>query len=254
VACNSRGDWNQTGATADFILLPHYWETWWFKALVAGGIGLAVLGVHRLRIAQVRTIERLRLRIAADLHDEVGSNLSTISLLSRKLRKSIAMPEEEKDDLTAIHRISLQASSAIREIIWFINPEYDTLQDLTLRMKEAANSILAGMDHHFQSPADGSNTKLPLRFRQNIFLVYKETLTNVAKHSRASRVEIDLSSRAHTLELRIRDNGVGFDPAATFTGNGLKNMRLRAAGMKGRLDIESLAGQGTTVRLSLQIS
>jgi signal transduction histidine kinase len=131
-------------------------------------------GVHRFRLGRYREIERLRLRLAADLHDDVGSNLSTISLLSRRAQKQHAQGQPSNDDLSAINRIAGQTANAVREIVWFINPEYDTMQDLVLRMKEAAGAILAGIEWQFQSPPADLSQKLTLQFRQSLFLLYKE--------------------------------------------------------------------------------
>src|SRR5205823_2249958 len=146
--------------------------------------GLIFLGLHRFRVAHFREIDRFRLRLAADLHDDVGSNLSTISLLSRRALKRLkdhANGDPASEDLAAISRISRQTANAIREIVWLINPEYDTMQDLVIRMKEAAESILAGSECEFKSPAVDLSHKLTLQFRQNLFLLYKEALTNVAR-------------------------------------------------------------------------
>jgi signal transduction histidine kinase len=117
-------------------------------------------------------------------------------------------------------------------------------------MKEAADSILAGMDCEFKSPPVDLSHKLTLQFRQNLFLLYKEALTNVARHAQASRVEIDVSQQEDSWRVRVRDNGVGFDPNASYGGNGLKNLRLRAVKLSGVLNIESQPGHGTTVLFS----
>src|ERR1035438_133259 len=104
--------------------------------------------------------------------------------------------------------------------------------------------MLAGVDCQFQSSQAHYSRKLPLHLRQNLFLLFKEALTNVAKHSRASRVEINVAERDHTWQLSVHDNGVGFHPNAAYSGNGLKNLRQRAAKLEGALDIKSQPGQG----------
>jgi ligand-binding sensor domain-containing protein len=249
IASDNNGIWNESGAVAEILLLPHVWQTWWFRLALAAGVGLMFLGLHLLRLGRLREIERLRLRLAADLHDDVGSNLSTISLLSRRLLKQAdaAAPSE---DLTAINHISLQTANAIREIVWLINPEYDTMQDLILRMKDAAETILAGIDCHFEISPPNISRKLTLQFRQNLFLLYKETLTNVARHARASRVEINLTEDEAGWRLGVRDNGIGFDPQAGYAGNGLKNLKLRARKLNGVVTIGSEPGRGTVVSFS----
>jgi signal transduction histidine kinase len=124
------------------------------------------------------------------------------------------------------------------------------MRDLVTRMKEAADSILVGIDCQFQSPEADLSHKLTLQFRQNVFLLYKETLTNVARHARASRVEIKVEQNNGDWRLTVHDNGVGFDPQESYSGNGLKNLRLRAAKLNGALALESQPGRGTTVSFS----
>ncbi len=252
-ARNNNGVWNESGAVAEIKILPHLWQTSWFHASTALAAGLVIFGLHRFHVAHVREIDRFRLRLAADLHDDIGSNLSTISLLSRRAQKSAA-GNGAGEDLAAIHRISRQTGNAIREIVWLINPEYDTMQDLVIRMKDAADSILAGVDCKFEGPPAALSHKLTLQFRQNIFLLYKETLTNIARHAQASRVDIVVAQHDHTCQVTVHDNGIGFDPRASYSGNGLKNLRLRASRLKGELRIDSEAGRGTTISLSAKHS
>ena len=254
LACNNDGVWNQTGATYAFILLPHFWETLWFKSSIGAGFILLVAGGYRLRISRLKEIERLRLRIAADLHDEVGSSIGSISVLSEMLKDFGDMGAEEKKDVTKINQLSMQTAGSIREIVWFINPDYDTLHELLLRMKDVAGNLLVGITHRFDLPSENLSRKLPLELRQNFFLIFKEVLANVMKHSHASCVQIRLSDRDGHLELQIEDNGIGFDSKCPGTGNGLKNLRRRTDKLKATLEIRSQPGQGTLVRLSVPLT
>jgi signal transduction histidine kinase len=201
-----------------------------------------------LRLARVQEIEKLRLRIAADLHDEVGSSLWSISLLSRMLQKQDLQPEQKKD-ASEINRIAVQTANSIRDIVWFINPEYDTLQDLLLRMKDVAGTSLAGLEVDFQQTQENPARKLPLNFRQNVFLMFKEILANIVKHSHATRVEIKVSETGQLWTMRISDNGRGFDPAQAHNGNGLKNLRRRAEKLGAKLEIVSEKGGGTRITI-----
>ncbi len=252
-ACNNDGVWNEAGTSLAFVLLPHFWQTWWFKAGIVAAVGIMIGGIYRLRIARLQEIERLRLRIAADLHDEVGSNVGSISVLSEMLKDFGELGEEERKDIAKINQLSMQTASSIRQIVWFINPEYDTLHELVLRMKEAADSLLSGMSYRMQMPTKDLSRKLPLEFRQNVFLIFKETLANVMKHSQAACVEIEFSEQYGGWRLLIRDNGVGFNTNVVGKGNGLKNLRQRAEKLKGTLEITSQMGQGTAVCFSVAI-
>ncbi len=252
VACNNDGVWNSAGASVKIYLQPHFWQTTLFKILMtAVGVSLVAF-IYRVRVARLREIERLRIRIAADLHDEVGSSLGTISLLSRLLHKH-SEKMEEKQDLATIHRISTETANSVRDIVWFINPDYDTTQDLLSRMKDSASTMLGEMQWRFDQPKENLARKLPLDFRQNIFLMFKETLANIARHSKASCVEIKVAEADGVWEMTIRDNGIGFDLAKGGNGNGLKNLQRRAEKMKGAVKIISRPGNGTTVSFATRL-
>jgi len=252
LARNSDNTWSEPGAVAEVVVLPHVWQTWSFKLAVGAVAVLGLLGLHGMRLARVRELESLRLRLAADIHDEVGSNLSTISLLARKLLKG-GTPNEAVEDVAAINRISGQTSSSIREIVWFINPENDTWEDLILRMNETAIAMLPGIECRFRSTQENLSKTIMPQHRQDLFLFYKEILANIAKHSNASHVEIDVSRTDGLWQLTVTDNGVGFDAHAMHSGNGLKNLRLRATRLKGELNIKSESGRGTTVSFSTRL-
>lgn len=248
--CNSDGIWNKAGATLAIVLLPQFWQTWWFKFAIVGMAGGLLVSLYQLRMAQLRKIEQLRVRIAADLHDEVGSSLWSISLLSGLLQKNEHLTAEDRNDASEINRIARQTANSVRDIVWFIKPEYDTMQDLVLRMRDVAGTLLTGIEFNFQNSQDDMSRRLPIDFRQNVFLMYKEILTNIARHSRATRVEIDVSEVNGAWQLRIHDNGVGFNTVAEFPGSGLKNLRRRAEKLKGSFEMTSQPGGGTTIAFS----
>ncbi len=248
-ACNNDGVWNQTGARVALALAPFWWNTAWFRLTALGALGALALGLVRVRRARWREIERLRVRLAGDLHDELGSSLWSITLLSQMLQKHGAMGEEERRDVGEIHRIATRTSNAIRDIVWLINPAFDTMQDLVLRMKDFAATMLRGVDYQLQCQGLNLSRHLALDFRQNVFLMFKEMLTNVAKHARASNVEIRLEEQPAFCKLSVRDNGVGFDPSLPTCGNGLANLRTRAERFGGNVKIDSQPGQGARVTL-----
>jgi ligand-binding sensor domain-containing protein len=249
LARNNDGVWNEGGAGLAVVVIPFWWQTNWFRLAVAVVVVSALGGLYRLRQIRRREIERLRVRIASDLHDDVGSSLWSITLLSRMLAQHGALSSEGQQDANEIHRIAVQTSNSIRDIIWLINPAFDSLQDLVLRMKDAAGTMLGGTEYRLTCEGIDLARKLPPDFRQNIFFLFKEALTNIAKHARATQVEVRLEERLGQWRFVLRDNGVGFDPTAETAGNGLKNLRARAAKMGATLEIESQPGQGTTLVL-----
>jgi hypothetical protein len=249
-ACDGSGAWNLMGATITFTLLPQFWQTWWFKALPLLALTLVLAGFYRVRVSRIREMERLRVRIAADLHDEIGSSIGSISLLTQKIQKEGPLADEQKADLTAIGRISTQAANSIREIVWFINPQYDTMQDLLARMKDAAGTMLAGLKLRLTFPQEDMIQKVSPEFRRNVFLMFKEILGNIVKHSRATEIELVVVEQKGVWLLLVRDNGKGFNPDTAHGGNGLKNLRHRAERLNGKLEVRSQPGGGTTIIFS----
>jgi signal transduction histidine kinase len=226
---------------------PFWWATNWFRLAIAAAVAGLLGGLYRLRQVRRRELERLRVRIASDLHDDVGSSLWSITLLSRMLAKHGHLGAEERQDVNEINRIAVQTSNSIRDIIWLINPAFDTMQDLVLRTKDFAGTILRGVDYRLRCEGASLSSKLPLDFRQNVFLVFKEALTNIARHAQATVVEVRIEEGAGMWHITIQDNGRGFDPAAVTGGNGLKNLRARAGKMGAELELRSQPGQGTTL-------
>jgi signal transduction histidine kinase len=234
LACNNDGVWNDIGASLAIIILPHYWQTWWFRLLAAGAVLLIFVGAYEVRLASERRLSRMRLRIARDLHDEVGSNLGSIALLSEVIpRQSAGSPEE----ISEIRRIAVHTIESLRDIVWFLDPASDQMADIVLRMKEVARTMLPGMCFEFSSSGDTGTAVPSLDFRRNIFPVYKEILHNIAKHARAKHVRIEVQVDPRRFQLQVSDDGVGFDERSVRAGNGLKNLRRRTAELKGTIEI-----------------
>jgi signal transduction histidine kinase len=214
--------------------------------VVATGL-LIFAAAYELRLASERRLNRLRLRIARDLHDEVGSNLGSIALLSEVMPKSVPGSPEE---ISEIRRIAVQTIESLRDIVWFLDPAGDNLAELVLRMKEVSRTMLPGMTLEFQASGENIALAPSLEFRRNIFPIFKEILHNIAKHARARRVDINVNVTSRAFQLQVSDDGVGFDAGLVRKGNGLKNLQRRAADLKGALEFRSQPGAGTTVTLT----
>jgi len=247
LACNNDGVWNESGASLALIILPHFWQTWWFRIVVVATGLLIFAAAYELRLASERRLNRLRLRIARDLHDEVGSNLGSIALLSEVMPKSVPGSPEE---VSEIRRIAVQTIESLRDIVWFLDPAGDNLAELVLRMKEVSRTMLPGMTLEFQASGENIALAPSLEFRRNIFPIFKEILHNIAKHARARRVDINVNVTSRAFQLQVSDDGVGFDAGLVRKGNGLKNLQRRAADLKGTLEFRSQPGAGTTVTLT----
>jgi signal transduction histidine kinase len=252
VACNSDGVWNEIGATVAVVLLPHIWQNWWFEPALLAIVGGGLVVLYRIILLRRREIEQLRIRIAADLHDEIGSNLASIALLSQLGEK---VPDKAGySELSEIHRIALLTVNGIREIVWFINPDYDTMAEMIARMRDVAAQMLIGLDYTFDSPGASGGGKLSPEFRRNLFLIFKEILHNIVKHSQARRVQISLSEAQNIVCLRVADDGVGFNPAAIKRGHGVRNLRLRAGQLGGTVEIGPGQAGGTLIMVAVRVT
>jgi signal transduction histidine kinase len=250
----------------DFIV-QHFWQTLWFNGLVVlvllAGVGTTVRFVekrkyqHRLLLAeQERALERERTRIAQDLHDDLGSLLTRISLVSGLLRADKDNPEQVEAHASKLAQSADQIVRSLEEIVWAVRPGSDTLQSLVEYITHFAQESFDRDTARcrLDLPDDLPEQHLPPEMRHNIFLVVKEALTNALKHAGAKEVQVRAKATPTTLEIAVEDDGRGFDmPAGSAPGkhNGLGNMRRRADAMGGKLEVDSVRGKGTTVRLTV---
>ena len=204
----------------------------------------------RVRRARERALERLRQRIASDLHDEIGSNLGSIALLSELGLHRPGGPAP--GDLEEIRRVARQTADSMRDIVELIQRPAATGDDFVAKLREIAARMLAGLEWTFEV---GFALELPsLTAQRHLLLVFKEALHNIRKHAAARRVTIDFLRDGAQLRLRIVDDGTGFEPRAVVEGHGLANLRHRAAALSGELSLESAPGRGTTLTLLLNPS
>jgi len=250
---NNDGKWNEAGTSISIIIRPPYWQTWWFRSFVAAVIiGLVVL-FHNYRVARVLEIERLRVRIATDLHDEIGSNLSAIALQSDLVRSGVTMGDKGNDRLVEISRSARQMANDLRDIVWAINPGLDRLSDIVDRMRIIASAMLGGISYTFQGQNGTSTDRLKIEFRRSILLMYKEVLHNIVKHARATQVCIVINEETGCFTITIEDNGVGFDTALPSSGYGLSSLKSRASSIGATLEIVSSPEKGTRVTIAAKI-
>ncbi len=210
--------------------------------------------INLIRQREAREKALLRSRIAGDLHDEIGSNLSSISVASQMLTGRIDLSEAERRQLEEITSTARETADSIRDIIWFINPEHDKPEDLVQRMRDTAATLLQGMKVDFNETGSKTINAKDLRFRRNLYLIFKEILTNIVKHSRASSVEIKLDENRSEFRIEVRTDGVGFHEKRIDQRqcDGMKNLKRRAAEMGCKLLISSEPGKGTTVTVSIR--
>ncbi len=252
IACNNDGVWNETGATLSLVFLPHFWQTWWFKVVVAAPFALLLWFWYHLRVSRMRAIERLRVQIAADLHDDVGSRLTKVAMVTELVDRQTQDQDRVKPQIQKIATTTREVIQAMDEIVWTINPKNDTLDNL-------ANYIFQYAQEYFQNTAVRCRLDLPARLpdmplsteeRHNLFMAFKEALNNVLKHAGATEVRIGLTLRADRLMISITDNGCGFTSNGSHSsGNGLTNMKNRLKQIGGVLNLESKPGAGTKLEM-----
>jgi ligand-binding sensor domain-containing protein/two-component sensor histidine kinase len=250
---NQNGVISPQTARFEFRILPPIWRRWWFVLGVISLIGLAIYQLYRFRVSRLLEIERTRTRIATDLHDDIGTNLSKISLLSEIVKMQLQDENEERRRmLEVIGETSRESVAAMSDIVWAINPKKDSLADMTRRMRQHAEEVFLekGVNVKFNTPETVREIKLPMEIRRELYLIFKEAVTNAAKHSDCKNVEIDFQTRHNGLFLSVKDDGKGFDANQNGSGNGLNNLKLRAEKINAKLEIESEIGKGTTVNLT----
>ena len=255
-AVTAAGTVSDPPAEVRFFLPRPVWQRWWFLALLSAITTAALYVAYRYRLAQLLQLERVRTRIASDLHDDIGANLTKISILSEVAKQQHgAGGENGLHPLTSIADLSRESVAAMSDIVWAINPRKDNLLDLVRRMRQHAEETLdaAGIALRFTVPEAGADLKLGADLRRQIYLIFKEALNNLVRHAHASRAAIALRVEGAALTLRIEDDGAGFDPTREFDGNGLPGMQKRAAGFGGEVRIESQPGRGAAVTLRVPL-
>ena len=254
-AVNKEGGASVSPATVTFMILPPIWRRWWFVASAAMSLGLLAWFVHRYRLRRAIEIERVRMRIATDLHDDIGAGLSQVSVLSAVVSRRVGSDPAVAAPVAAIGELSGDLVDSMSDIVWAINPHRDHASDLIHRMRRFASELLGAkdVDLTFVADAEDEDVALGPDVRREVWLIFKESVNNIARHSRCTRGGVNLRIAQQRLELRVWDNGIGFAPEAAADGNGLASMRQRAARIGGVLSIDAQSGQGTTVSVGLPI-
>ena len=241
-------------AVVTFLLDAPLWQQWWFILAISLSVATLVYFVYRGRIHRLLELERVRTRIATDLHDDIGANLTRISILSE-----VAKQKAENGNgslLSSIAEIARESVASMNDIVWAVSPEHESLLDMTRRMRRHAEEVFAFRDIelNFDAPDSDSSLKLGVGVRRDLLLVFKEAVNNAARHSGCSDVKISLKTADSKLILKVTDNGRGFIDSDSDSGQGVKSMRRRAAAMGGDLILDSGLKQGTTLKLILPLA
>ncbi len=255
-AVTADGFISQQPASVGFVILPPFWRTWWFLSCSGLALALAAFMFHRYRLSQAVALANVRTRIATDLHDDIGASLSQIAILSEVAQRLDGGAEHRsRVPLTEIAGISRELLDRMSDIVWAISPDHDLLSDLVHRMRRFANDVLGGQDIalQFQSSIGDHDLKIGPNLRRQVYLMFKEAVNNIARHSRATRASVELDASAGMLSLRVGDDGRGFEPNSECWGHGLANIRKRAISLDGNCELQSAPGKGCLVHIQVRL-
>ena len=267
-ACNSEGVWNEIGASLSLVVVPFFWQTWWFRSTTLAAFTVMVIAIvryvsfRRLRrqllvLEQQAALHKERARIAKDIHDDLGASLTQISLLGELAEQDRGAPDKAVEHIRTISTTARRAVKSLDEIVWAVNPRNDTLAHFIDYTGQFAPDYLrvAGIRCRLDLPEQTPERELSTDVRHNLFLVVKEAINNTVKHAHATELWLSVSVADEKLQITIEDNGRGFDCDPTDPGaDGLRNMRARAADIGGQCVIQGRPGAGAKVTVEMALA
>ncbi|HJZ82269.1 MAG TPA: two-component regulator propeller domain-containing protein, partial [Pyrinomonadaceae bacterium] len=251
---------SQTPGTVSFRIAAPVWQRWWFIALVSLTAGVVGFALYRYRVSRLLELERVRTRIAADLHDDIGASLSRVAIMSEVVKQQVA-GSPSVPMLTEIAESARELVGSMRDIVWAIDPRRDDLSNVVSRIREFASGMLEtnGIKWTFETPSELTKIKLGPDARRHIFLFFKEAINNIVRHAKAGTVSLEIRVAHNQLIGEVRDDGQGFVPGETeisgngHSGQGLGSMQRRVKQLRGTLAIKSSPGTGTELRLTIPL-
>ncbi|MBC7937301.1 MAG: hypothetical protein H7Y86_18300 [Rhizobacter sp.] len=237
------------------VIHPPFWRSVWFIALMILIVFFAAWKILQYRIAQVKKLQHMRNSISRNLHDDIGASLSNIGILNELAKRNVSSNAGKATEYLNRAAEDIQhISENLGDIVWNINPLFDNINDLLIRMKRYAADMAEGKNINcvFEI-AEDADINLPMDKRRDFYLLYKEAINNMVKHSAAKNAFIKITVAASRLYLLIKDDGKGFDENLKKDGNGLSNMRQRAHQLSGKLLIDSSPGNGTHFQFNMPV-
>lgn len=263
MGCNGSNIWSTKPASIKITVLPPWWATWWFRTLSVLFFVSFLYALYRYRVSKILELERVRNRIAQDLHDEIGSTLSSISLYSAAIQKNPnGLSSRNHHILTKISQSTTKMMESMNDMVWTIKADNDNFEHVVNRMRAFAVNMTEAKDIqlHFNANTNTHALLLNMEQRKNIYLIFKEVVNNAVKYSGCSHLYIAISTTGNQFELSIKDDGAGFEleevsqNQTRMGGNGLRGIRIRAKQILGNLQIQSAVGRGTEVVFSMTLS
>jgi len=246
-----------TPAVVAFEVEKPFYLQWWFELAALAVISLSAYGLHTARVRQIVALQKVRSRIALDLHDDIGASLSQIAILSELSLKRLESKHPAAEPLERIAEASREVVDSISDIVWAINPKRDRLADLLHRIRRFANDVLTGLQIgvRFRLPSEAQDDlHLEPDTRREIYLICKEGINNIARHSNCTEVQVEVRVEGGEFLLRLSDNGSGFTGNAPVHGNGLESMQQRARNIGGTLEFTREESPGTTLVLKAPLN
>ncbi|MEO7989673.1 MAG: two-component regulator propeller domain-containing protein [Chryseolinea sp.] len=239
------GNWNSKELLLQIHVLPAFYETWWFKIALLLLILAILYGLYRYRINQLLNMQRVRNRISADLHDELGSSLSGISIMGTLAQKTMTEQHPSTPFISRIIEDVQQISGSLDDIVWNISPKNDGLKSVIARMTRYSSELFEAkqIKYQFTLPENIDRIRLSMEQRRNFYLIFKESVNNLVKYSQCLQASINIEVINQNLLFTIQDDGVGFDVDMQSERNGLRNIRERVKALRGELQLESRPGK-----------
>ncbi|MEO8109641.1 MAG: two-component regulator propeller domain-containing protein [Ginsengibacter sp.] len=240
-------------AIFSFKIEKAFWQTWWFYTLICLVLLSGIYLLFRYRLRQKINILEMRNRFSQDLHDEIGSSISGINLLSQMAAEKLNnnQPGEASEYLFKVKNYTQDVIEKLSDMVWIFNPQNDSIDKLLQRLKSYTISIALSKNikMHFVTGKESETINLNIRQRKAIYLISKEAVNNVFKYAECSNVYYTLTAHGSKWHLQIKDDGKGFILIENAEGNGLKNMRARAIEIGAKFNIQSQPGAGTTIQV-----
>jgi len=269
-ATNNDGVWSTKPAEISLTVLPPFYMTWWFRSIILLLAGTIIYALYQMRMNQIRAIDavkidqqqkalelekRIKTEISRNLHDEVNTELTQLANVCRQLAKVDNISPGHKEELVGLNLLALKVRQLIDDVIWFIQPENSSDDRMVSKFTSTISTMLKYID--FDTDIDEDLFNIPggveINLKKQIYLIVKESLQNIIKHSKATSGRVSMKREQQTIRIEISDNGIGFDKSTRNGGTGLNNIRTRLNEIGGELDIETAPGKGTVLRIVINL-
>ncbi|MCF8355975.1 MAG: hypothetical protein K9H48_16095 [Melioribacteraceae bacterium] len=252
-AANSGNNWSAKELDISLIIFPPYYQSWWFISLMTLLFFLVLFGIYKYRINEIKKLHVLRDNIHKNLHDELGSTLTSINYFARALKNN---KTKHAKYLENIITSSDDARERIKDMMWVVNPKNDSVKDLFSRVRRFASDIFEAnnIEYEIVMPTVDYDFKVSMQSRQNFWLIIKELIANIIKHSKAGKVKLMIQMNDHDVCIWIEDDGIGFDVQKVKNGEGLKNISSRIKEMNGVMKLDSAEREGTHYNLRFNLN